>query len=121
MITTAPCGCPTVPIDKFNKVKSSLLSGKMIWFDEQRCEEHDDGSNFFGFMIYHKGKVLSEVFLGLEEAEAAEPKMEVGTAEFTLDNALKVLKQFHLDKFDFSSSDEKIQIKNGQINVVCKV
>jgi len=59
MIEKMPCGCSTIPIKKFIKVKEKLLAGKAIITDNPEIEESEivffqfkDG-NVFSVVMFH--------------------------------------------------------------------
>jgi len=89
MVTTLPCGCPTIPIEKFIEVKKRLLIGETIIMDDPEDEESEvtffqlkDG-NVFSVVVFH------------DNTQA--------TANFTMKRTIEICKEFWDDGFDFCS------------------
>lgn len=110
MIIASPCGCKTVPIEKESKVKEKILAGKIVWFDDPRCEEHEAGSGISGFMKFHEGIVYSRLFVQEEEMEA----------EFALDKAIDQVHAFYESGFEFSFGSADLESnEDGGYTLVC--
>ena len=87
IIHILPCGCSTIPIKKFAKVKEILLAGKAIITDNPNHEE----SEIVMFQL-KDGNVFSVVMF---------PDDTQGTANFDMKKALNVCKELWDDGYDF--------------------
>jgi len=87
MITQLPCGCSTIPINKFAKVKEILLAGKAIITDNPNYEE----SEIVMFQL-KDGNVFSVVMFSDDTQ---------GTVNFDMKKALNVCKELWDDGYDF--------------------
>jgi len=87
IIHTLPCGCSTVPIKKFIKVKEKLLAGKAIITDNPEIEESE--IVFFQF----KDRNVFSVVLFPDDTNA--------TANFEIKRAIEICKELWDDGYDF--------------------
>ena len=91
MITNLPCGCPTIPINKFINVKERLLAGETIIIDDPQIEESE-----ITFFQLKDGSVFSLVVF---------PDDTQGTANFKMKRAIEICKEFWDEGYDFYSGD----------------
>ena len=91
MITNLPCGCPTIPINKFINVKERLLAGETIIIDDPQIEESE-----ITFFQLKDGSVFSLVVF---------PDDTQGTANFKMKRAIEICKEFWDEGYDFCSGD----------------
>jgi len=87
IITNLPCGCSTIPIKKFIKVKEKLLAGKAIITDNPEIEESE-----IVFFQFKDGNVFSVVML---------PDDTQGTANFNIKRAIEICKELWDSGYDF--------------------
>lgn len=108
MIQELPCGCPTIPTE-YSKAKMLLMNGEAVFFDDARCEEHENGTGLCGFMIPYKNKIIGI----LEDGDVQK------RAEISLERALYQLEEFNKFGFDFSFGKVGIELENNDIFFVC--
>jgi len=87
MIEKLPCGCSTVPIKKFIKVKEKLLAGKAIITDNPEIEESE-----IVFFQFKDGNVFSVVLF---------PDDTQGTANFDIKRTIEICKELWDSGYDF--------------------
>jgi len=91
MIINLPCGCPTIPINKFINVKERLLAGETIIIDDPQIDESE-----ITFFQLKDGSVFSLVVF---------PDDTQGTANFKMKRAIEICKEFWDEGYDFCSGD----------------
>ena len=91
MIEVLPCGCSTVPIKKFIKVKEKLLAGKAIITDNPVIEESE-----IVFFQFKDGNVFSVVMF---------PDDTNATANFNIKRAIEICKELQDSGYDFCYGD----------------
>ena len=91
MIEKLPCGCSTVPIKKFIKVKEKLLAGKAIITDNPNIEESE-----IVFFQFKDGNVFSVVMF---------PDDTNATANFDIKKAIEICKELWGSGYDFCYGD----------------
>ena len=82
-----PCGCSTVPIKKFIKVKEKLLAGKAIITDNPYIDESE-----IVLFQFKDGNVLSVVMF---------PDDTNATTNFDIKRAIEICKELWDDGYDF--------------------
>ena len=82
-----PCGCSTIPIKKFIKVKEKLLAGKAIITDNPEIEESE-----IVLFQFKDGNVFSVVMF---------PDDTNATANFDIKKAIETCKELWDDGYDF--------------------
>ena len=87
MIEKLPCGCSTVSIKKFIKVKEKLLAGKAIITDNPEIEESE-----IVLFQFKDGNVFSVVMF---------PDDTNATANFNIKRAIEICKELWDDGYDF--------------------
>ncbi|QST02854.1 hypothetical protein IMZ31_20095 (plasmid) [Pontibacillus sp. ALD_SL1] len=113
MISEMPCGCATKPITNKMDIRRKLKGEHILFFDDSRCVEHEDGTGVSGFLIPHEGKYFSHVYIeNGDEIEELEGTLNLKQAQESLNHYLG-------HDFELSYGKALLEREGDSFTIVC--